>query len=84
MKESKGDQEWKEAFKIFDRNNDGFIDAKEIRRIMYNLGEKLTDEEIEEMINEADEDGDGMLTYKGIISTPYTIICVALSFIYRE
>jgi len=37
----------------------------ELRAVMANLGEKLTDEEVDEMIKEADEDGDGMIDYKG-------------------
>jgi calmodulin len=40
---------------------------------MTNLGEKLTDEEIEEMIKEADMDGDGQVNYDG------KIICLSLS-----
>jgi Ca2+-binding EF-hand superfamily protein len=32
--------------------------------MMTNLGEKLSDEEILEMINEADLDGDGYLNYQ--------------------
>lgn len=63
MKETDTEQEIREAFSIFDRDSNGYITASELKYVMSNLGEKLTDEEVEEMIKEADIDGDGMINY---------------------
>ncbi len=35
----------------------------QLRHVMINLGEKLTDEEVDEMIREADLDGNGQVDY---------------------
>ena len=40
-----------------------FFCAVQLRHVMTNLGEKLTDEEVDEMIREADVDGDGQVNY---------------------
>ncbi|XP_033736505.1 calmodulin-like [Pecten maximus] len=68
MKEAGGETEMREAFRVFDRDGNGMITAAELRNAMYNLGEKLTDEEIDEMIKEADMDGDGQLNYQEFTS----------------
>uniref|UniRef100_K1R7V6 Calmodulin n=2 Tax=Magallana gigas TaxID=29159 RepID=K1R7V6_MAGGI len=54
----------REAFKMFDRDGNGYIDADELRLCMMNLGEKLTLEEVEEMIREVDVDFDGRMNYE--------------------
>ena len=50
------------------QDGNGFISAAELRHVMTNLGEKLTDEEVDEMIREADIDGDGQVNYEGQLS----------------
>lgn len=53
----------REAFRIFDKDGNGMINAAELRHVLTNLGEKLTDEEVDEMIREADMTGDGQVNY---------------------
>jgi calmodulin len=67
MKDTDSEEEIREAFKVFDRDNNGFISAAELRHVMTSIGEKLTDDEVDEMIREADQDGDGRIDCK---STP--------------
>lgn len=43
---------------------------------MTNLGEKLTDEEVEDMIKEADLDGDGLVNYEGNCYLAAKLNCV--------
>lgn len=59
--------ELRESFKVFDKNGDGYISAGELRQVMMTLGEKLTDDEVEEMIREADVDGDGLVNYEEFV-----------------
>ena len=50
---------------LFIKDGNGYITKYELRHVMLNLGEKLTDEEVDEMIAEADVDGDGKISYNG-------------------
>jgi len=64
MKNMDSDDTLKDAFRVFDKDGNGFITQSELRQVMLNLGEKLTDEEINDMIREADSDGDGMINFE--------------------
>ena len=63
MKDTDTEEELLEAFKVFDRDGNGFITSHELRHVMSNLGQSLSPEEIEEMVREADVDGDGQINY---------------------
>ncbi|XP_056022817.1 calmodulin-like isoform X4 [Ostrea edulis] len=56
----------REAFRAFDKDGSGNITMIELRQIMTNHGEKLTDEEVAEMIQEAD-DGKGEVHYEDFV-----------------
>ena len=38
---------WRYIFSVFDKDGDGYITAAELRQVMFNLGEKLTKEDVQ-------------------------------------
>merc|ERR1711909_28311 len=57
------EEEIREAFKVFDNDGNGYIDRRELALMMRFSGEIVTDGEIEEIINEADMDRNGLIDY---------------------
>ena len=53
----------REAFKIFDRDGNGYIDLKELKTVITRMGEPLSDKEADEIFRAADLNGDGKLDY---------------------
>merc|ERR1711977_681578 len=47
------------VFKLFDDDNTNKISSRNLARVAEELGENIDDEELQDMINQADRDGDG-------------------------
>lgn len=52
----------KTAFSVFDEDGSGLISANEMRDVMNKFG--LTNEELDQLIKEVDEDGDGTIDFE--------------------
>lgn len=57
------ERELRDAFRVFDKHNRGYICASDLRAVLQCLGEDLSEEEIEDMIKEVDSDGDGRIDF---------------------
>lgn len=55
--------EFKECFSLFDGDGSGSVDTSELGEVMKSLGQKMTDEELEEMIRNVDADGSGTVDF---------------------
>ncbi|XP_063428900.1 neo-calmodulin-like [Mytilus trossulus] len=61
-------EEFRQAFKLFDKDGDGTVSTNELGVVMRSLGQKPTDEELHAMINEVDEDGNGEIDFDEFLS----------------
>lgn len=65
--DSDSEEDLIEAFKVFDKDGNGIIEASELRHILMNIGNKLSEEEADEMVREVDIDGDGLINYHELV-----------------
>ena len=62
----KGQQaEMRQAFKLFDSDGDGFITFDDLKRVMRNCGENLSEVELKNMFTKADINRDNLVDMKG-------------------
>lgn len=61
--ESDGEEELREAFKVFDANGDGKISAEELLEVFLAMGDVCSIEDCRRMIGVVDSDGDGLVGF---------------------
>jgi len=64
---SASNEEILNAFAVFDKDGDGTASASEVRHVLTNLGDRLSDEEVDEMLKEADARGTGHINYNDFV-----------------
>ena len=55
--------EFKDAFSLFDKDNSGTITTEELGDVMRSLGQNPTEEDLQKMIDDVDQDGDGTIDF---------------------
>ena len=60
-------EEIKEAFKIFDMDNDGKITFKDFRNILNHFGENINDDEIDKIFKFIDADNNGLIDFNDFV-----------------
>lgn len=58
-------QELKEAFRLYDKEGNGYITTDVLREILRELDDKITADDLDSMIEEIDSDGSGTVDFDG-------------------
>ncbi|VUZ44468.1 unnamed protein product [Hymenolepis diminuta] len=53
-----------ETFRVFDKDNDGYITSAELQTVLQQMGVEVTGSEAADILAEADRDGDGRVTFE--------------------
>ena len=64
--------EYRDAFKFFDKDGNGYITTRELGAIMRSLGQNPTENELQDMVNEVDYDGKVKLN----VNPFFFLVCV--------
>ena len=67
-KDNKNIQVYKEAFELIDKNKDGQITLDELKNFFNGLKENISNADLQDMINEADVEGNGTISFEGFIA----------------
>jgi Ca2+-binding EF-hand superfamily protein len=62
-----------QCFKVLDKDGNGVVSTSEFRNLMMNHGEKLTEQELNDLLDLADQNDDGKMNYSGMFNKKYRI-----------
>lgn len=64
MSDNDSKDDIRKVFKLFDEDGNGFVTITDLKRITKELNENMEETELNEMIERADSDGDGKVSFE--------------------
>ncbi|XP_028397525.1 calmodulin-alpha-like [Dendronephthya gigantea] len=61
-------EEYRDAFRFFDKDESGYITTKELGSIMRSLGQNPTEVELQDIMNTVDFDGNGTIDFNEFVN----------------
>ena len=81
LKEDDEENEYKETFRVFSKDEEGCIHPDEIKFVLKHLPSELEPEEIEEMIEIVDRNKDGKISYSEFRVGIYRVVQKNVTFV---
>jgi len=78
-REGDSEEEILEAFRVFDPQFSGVVSVAQFRQVMMNYGERLCENEVDELIALADVDRKGDIRYMGELRATHSLFQIHLS-----
>lgn len=69
MKSALSEEDVKEAFKVFDKQGTGMISAETLKHYLTSIGEVMTPEQADQLLEELQVDSNGMVNYNKLVGT---------------
>jgi len=60
-------EELRDAFQVFDKHGNGMVSVHDMKLSLTTLGERLGNEELDELVREVDKDAEGQVSFEDII-----------------